>query len=285
METHYYTAEQSVDYLEEFLLHQFGNDPTEAPESAVWTANLYPGAGQVLTDADKAVRILYHLALGTLPAFRICGLGLITHITVADRRRTSEEVCLVFNEKYPNRTPLTRSTLSRLIKKFETSGSIKDLERTGRPKSAASIDKTLDILLSIEENPQVSTRQIALDHNISHESVRTALKREHLHPYKGTLTAAKYLELLQNEIMPVCQALFPQEEFKRIWFQQDGAPPHYGAVTGDYRDEMNLANFIKYLREKITVLDNASDDNVQELLEATTLKQQTPHVISTTEVV
>lgn len=40
----------------------------------------------------------------------------------------------------------------------------------------------------------------------------------------GNLNAAKYLELLQNQILPAIRA-FPIP-FETIWFQQDGCPSH-----------------------------------------------------------
>ncbi|XP_018375240.1 PREDICTED: uncharacterized protein LOC108769006 [Trachymyrmex cornetzi] len=42
----------------------------------------------------------------------------------------------------------------------------------------------------------------------------------------GNLTAEKYEDMLRNQIVPVIREI--SENFEHIWFQQDGAPPHYG---------------------------------------------------------
>ncbi|KAJ8960883.1 hypothetical protein NQ318_020182 [Aromia moschata] len=57
-----------------------------------------------------------------------------------NRKRTQSEVCTVFNGIYPH-TPVSRGTICQLIKKFRDSGNVKDVKRTGRPKSATSEEK------------------------------------------------------------------------------------------------------------------------------------------------
>jgi transposase len=52
----------------------------------------------------------------------------------------------------------------------------------------------------------------------------------------GILTSQRYLELLQNEIIPHLRNIFNEVEWNNIWFQQDGAPPHYGAEVRTYLD-------------------------------------------------
>lgn len=56
-----------------------------------------------------------------------------------------------------------------------------------------------------------------------------------------TLTSARYLQLLQNEIIPTLTRLYPNQNFPNtisdeIWFQQDGAPPHYAREVRDHLD-------------------------------------------------
>jgi transposase len=94
-----------------------------------------------------------------------------------DRRRTQSELCDLFNEVYPD-TPVAQGTVSQLIKKFRETGSIKNMQRTGRPKSATSGDKALDVLLTIEETPRVSAREVAENLEISHNSVLRIFKKE-----------------------------------------------------------------------------------------------------------
>lgn len=51
---------------------------------------------------------------------------------------------------------------------------------------------------------------------------------------EGNLDGESYLALLQTQIIPAIQNLFPGEDFQRVWFQQDGAPPHYSLIVREY---------------------------------------------------
>lgn len=53
---------------------------------------------------------------------------------------------------------------------------------------------------------------------------------------EGNLTSERYDQLLRNEIVPAIQAL-DGYEFESIWFQQDGAPAHYGINVRRFLDE------------------------------------------------
>lgn len=57
----------------------------------------------------------------------------------------------------------------------------------------------------------------------------------------GNLTGNNYLELLQNNVVPALAGLYPDQENAQlpnnaIWFQQDGAPPHYHVNVRQYLD-------------------------------------------------
>lgn len=104
-----------------------------------------------------------------------------------NRRRTQQEVCELFNQTHPNRPTITQSCVSKLVNKFNETGSVKDRPRSGRPKIAAGGEKALDILIDVHDNPNRSLRQIALDHNVSHQSVKKVFKSEKIHPYKPHL--------------------------------------------------------------------------------------------------
>ena len=51
----------------------------------------------------------------------------------------------------------------------------------------------------------------------------------------------RYLALLQNDVIPTLANLYPdpgnpQVPMNMIWFQQDGAPPHYQRNVRQYLD-------------------------------------------------
>jgi hypothetical protein len=59
----------------------------------------------------------------------------------------------------------------------------------------------------------------------------------------GTLDGARCLTLLQEDPKPALAALFPNLLNSdlpdiRIWYQQDGAPPHYAVIVRRYLDEV-----------------------------------------------
>lgn len=262
-------------------------------------------------------------------------IEILMMIGYGERRRTHDEVCALFNAERPNRENITRTTVTKIYRKFRDVGHVKDLQRSGRPKVTTE-DKVLDVLLTINENPHSSTRQLALDNNISQGTVLNILHKEKFHPYKvklvqelseddfdrrvqfceeimgicdnnpdfvknivfsdeatfslngavnrhncrywsqnnphwmeelhtqypqkvnvwagivgnriigpfffeGTLNAARYLDFLTFELVPALAVLFPSAvdadiPNETIWFQQDGAPPHYGIHVRHYLD-------------------------------------------------
>lgn len=246
-------------------------------------------------------------------------IEILMMIGYGDRKRTFDEVRYLFNNKYPERPPIAKSTVCKILQKFNETGEVKDAPRSGRSRTATNNEKSLEILLDIQENPKTSTFQLAQNHNISRSSVQTILHKQKYHPYKiqlvqelleddfdrrlefceritneiemnehfldfvvfsdeatfclngsvnrhnsrywadsnpywmeethtqypekinvwagitvnhligpffieGTLTGRKYLELLQDHIIPSIRNFFPNGD---IYFQQDGAPPHY----------------------------------------------------------
>lgn len=253
-----------------------------------------------------------------------------------DRKRTQDEVCALFNERYPNRNGISRCTVSRVIKKFRQTGNVKNLPKSGRPITATGGEKALNIMLSVEENPRQSLRKLADDFDICPKSVSNLFKKEKLYPYKvhlsqelsendfdhrvefcenmqercnndptfssnivfsdeatfylngsvhrhncrywsrnnphwmlplhtqrpqkinvwlgmighhfigpffieGNLTSVIYLDLLQTQIVPAIAAIFPGDDLPvadGVWFQQDGAPPHYGVDVRQYLSEV-----------------------------------------------
>ncbi|KAJ8935366.1 hypothetical protein NQ318_012936, partial [Aromia moschata] len=162
-----------------------------------------------------------------------------------DKTRTQKQVCERFNTKYPDRR-ISQSTVSRIENKFREFGNV-----TYIPKS---------------DNPHKPTRQVAVDNDVSKTSILRLLKNEKYRPHKihliwlteisrtataqysekvnvwagiinsqiigsyffdGTLTGARYLDYLQNFLVPELRMLFPDDDNpneidRNIWFQQDG---------------------------------------------------------------
>lgn len=252
-------------------------------------------------------------------------------IGYGDRKRSHQEACAVFNDTHLDRNPISKSTVTKTLKRFNQTGSVKNQPKLGRPRTCTNEENSLNILLDIVENPQTSVLQVALNHDMSRKSVQNILKRAKYHPYKihlvhelneddfdrrlqfcetmmtmidanenfvkrivfsdeatfqlngvvnrhncrywsdsnphwmatvhtqhpqkvnvwagiighniigpffinGNLTAEKYLQLLRENIVPQIIHLFPNNN-NQVWFQQDGAPPHYGREVRNYLND------------------------------------------------
>jgi hypothetical protein len=52
--------------------------------------------------------------------------------------------------------------------------------------------------------------------------------------FEGTVNRETYLELLSET---VCPLLLQRDDFEDLWWQQDGAPPHYSTEVREWLDE------------------------------------------------
>lgn len=249
-----------------------------------------------------------------------------------DKMRSYQEVCELFNALHPEKQ-IKKSTVCRTIKRYQQTGNVKTIPKTGRPKTATTDDNKLNILLSLEENPKMSIteRKQNLPEDVSKSSIHRILKQEKIKPYKlmytqelleddpdrriefsevimnkindypdfknkilfsdestfclngqvnrhncrlwsrtnphwmeelhtqhpqkinvwagilnntiigpffidGNLTSQKYLQLLRRNVVPKLQEL--NIDIHQIWFQQDGAPPHFAREVRQFLDEV-----------------------------------------------
>lgn len=109
-------------------------------------------------------------------------IEILMMVGYGDRKRSTVEVCELFNNVHQERRPISRSTVSKIISKFRETGSVRDKPKSGRPKIC---DETkLNVLLSYQDNPHSSSRQVGLNQNIGYKSVQNILHKEKYHPYK-----------------------------------------------------------------------------------------------------
>ncbi|KAJ8946018.1 hypothetical protein NQ318_023265 [Aromia moschata] len=107
----------------------------------------------------------------------------VCQIRYGNKTRT-QQVCNLFNAKYLN-NPITQSTVNKIEFKFRETGDVKDLPKSGRPKITQ--DKKIDIVLSMEENPQSTSILVASENEVSQTTVLCILRKENYHPYKFQL--------------------------------------------------------------------------------------------------
>lgn len=98
-------------------------------------------------------------------------------------KRTLEQVCTSFNNKYPEER-IRKSTICKIERKFEEFGNVRDRPR-GRP--GISEDRQLDLLLDLQENPHTVSTALANNHEMSKTSALKYLKKHKWHPYKVVL--------------------------------------------------------------------------------------------------
>jgi hypothetical protein len=245
-----------------------------------------------------------------------------------DHACTAREVCDEFHRRHPDRPSPASSTVSRLIVKFNNTGSVTNQSYKWKTKPATGVEKTTAVLAAYEVCPVQGVRHVAQEGGISMKSVHRILKENDMYPYKiqlihelerddterrltfcdwattqldrnpefahyviwsdeatfylnghvnrqdyrywckdnphwaieshtqrpqklnvwcgiwddliigpffmrGNLTSDRYQELLQTEVFPTIQN---QIDVNLPWFQQDGAPPHFGINVREYLD-------------------------------------------------
>lgn len=103
-------------------------------------------------------------------------------------KRSFMQVKDLFNDTFRDAAfQISKSTVERTVKRFEETGCIKDRPRSGRPKTATTEETSLNILLSVHEDPHCSLRDLAQQHDTSKKSVHRVLKTNKFHPFKVTL--------------------------------------------------------------------------------------------------
>ena len=87
-----------------------------------------------------------------------------------DRVRSYDQNRLLFNRTFRNGqglNPVSKSTIERTVRRFMNHGSIKDLQRTGRQKSARSEEMQMDIAQAFVENPHLSLRRSSDERDVA----------------------------------------------------------------------------------------------------------------------
>ncbi|KAJ8961814.1 hypothetical protein NQ318_021429 [Aromia moschata] len=153
-------------------------------------------------------------------------IEILMMIAYGDRARTQCEVVRLFRETHPDLPPLNQGTISKIEAQYREMGHVRKVP--SKRQAVLDDDTKLNLLLALEENPITPARQLVRDRPFF---------------FDDTLNGARYLRLLQHELMPVLCHLFPNPlnpnlTDERLWFHQDGAPPHYAAIVRQYLDRI-----------------------------------------------
>lgn len=105
-------------------------------------------------------------------------------ILYGENQRHLSNTARDFNIKYPDRSKICTSTVSRIVQRFIETGNVSDRKSTGRPRTSTNELNTERCLSLVAINPKSSTRKIAQEINVGHASVCRILKRHKMHGYK-----------------------------------------------------------------------------------------------------
>lgn len=105
-----------------------------------------------------------------------------------DRERSFREVRELFNIEFrADRQQISAATVQKTCQRFRDTGSVKDRQRSGRPKTVTHENSSIEILQSFVEDPQLSLRKTSQAHDTSTTSIRRVFKNAKFHPYKINL--------------------------------------------------------------------------------------------------
>lgn len=80
---------------------------------------------------------------------------------------------------------LCHSTVGKIVNKFNATGSVHDLPRSGRPSVLDNEEVVQDVLQAVEENWYTNLRAISVQVNLSRTSVWNILKEHKYRAYKA----------------------------------------------------------------------------------------------------
>lgn len=122
-----------------------------------------------------------------------------TEIVSLYHLNSSREVARIFNQRYPNRVPLSHRTVTKNFNKFKETGAVFDKKRSGRPKTSVTDDNALAALALVASEPLTNIREV----DISTGSLRTILKKYKFHPYKMQMLNNDWISRINSLVWPI----------------------------------------------------------------------------------
>lgn len=139
----------------------------------------------------------------------------------------------MYAERFP-RIPRSRASFYRVIQSFRTNGTVKS-EKRHRIRHVANEDNQIAVLAAVDQNPHVSTRDIARDSGISQSSVVQILKLQKFHPYHIHLHQELHGNDFQNRITFCRWALqrihADRNFFAHVLFSDEATFTNHGSVN------------------------------------------------------
>ena len=65
-------------------------------------------------------------------------IEILIMVDYGNRCRSNSEVTALFNDIHPNREQVSKSTVSKTLRRFNETGNVRNRQRTGRPKNVTN---------------------------------------------------------------------------------------------------------------------------------------------------
>lgn len=105
----------------------------------------------------------------------------------------SDKNCLlaarIYHQRFPERRTPTKQSFAAVMERFDRTASV-EYEKHERIKPVVDADNELNVLLSIREDPHISSRNMSRYLELGRTSIQNILKKHKMHPY--------HLQLLQE---------------------------------------------------------------------------------------
>lgn len=100
-----------------------------------------------------------------------------------DEKLSFRKVADRFHQMFPNRPKPSDVGIAKMVAKLRATGSVADVAKSGRPRTATNEANEVMALGSVELNYRQSLREVASETTNSLSSVWRILKRHKFHPY------------------------------------------------------------------------------------------------------
>jgi hypothetical protein len=140
--------------------------------------------------------------------------------------RDYTDVIAAFEQQFPGAQPPIRQAIYKLNKKFEQTGSVNDLPRSGRPRSVRTLENMEIIAETFVKSPKKSARKASNELDISDRSLRRILHSDlKLKPYRPKLLQALHEDDPDRRVEFCEQYIIRQEAdnnfYKRILWSDE----------------------------------------------------------------
>jgi len=98
--------------------------------------------------------------------------------------RSARAVAAEFNERHPDRHPVSHVSVAQLFTRFMKTGSVADRPRSGRPVTETDEATSVAVLATFAKSSTPSTRRLSMECGVKRRSVGRILKEHRWHPYK-----------------------------------------------------------------------------------------------------